>query len=252
MNVPQYKNYDSRRIGLILPTYDKTSFNRLSVVNFAQQFPDAKIVEISSSCLGHCFNVGYQSLMKLVHAGEVDYIAMLHADVVPVQAKWGEILFDEVLATGADLLSVVIPIKSQYGLTSTAVFKEEDFKANVWNPIRFTMKEVFQMSETFTHPRLAVNTGCMVIDARKDWAQKIVFDLRCLVDLKNYRSWYIPEDWLMSRACIVGGGKIYATRKVQVEHFGNLGFPNTQAWGAVASEGAMEIFLQEGGVEHGK
>lgn len=244
-----YTRHDSKRIGLILPTYDGQSYNRLAVVNFSHQFPEAKIVEIASSALGHCFNVGYQTLLGEVEKDRLDYILMLHADCVPLQQNWGQILMDEVLDTKASVLSAVVPIKSAAGLTSTGVMKEEDDKKGIWFPIRFTMTEVMDLPETFTHPRLIVNTGVMCIDARQQWAKDLVFDIRCLVNKEDRQSWYIPEDWMMSKLCWMQGGTVWATRKVQVEHRGVVGFPNTQAWGTKASEGAMEVYLKEGNTQ---
>jgi len=240
------KVYDSKRIGLILPTYDGQSYNRIAVVNFALQFPESKSVEIASSALGHCFNTGYQTLLKLVDKGELDYIMMLHADIVPVQASWGEILIQEMLTTKASVLSVVSPIKSHAGLSSTGVMKKDEADSNMWNPIRFTMKEVYKLPETFTHPRLIVNTGCMIIDARQQWAKDLVFDLRCFVHKETGQSWYVPEDWMMSKVCWQAGGTVWATRKVLLEHRGVMGFPNTQPWGTMETEGALEVYNNEG------
>lgn len=244
MNV--YTRHNPSRVALLLPCYDKTSFNRLAVVNFAAQFPDAKLCEVSSSALGHCFNVGYQAVRKMADKGEIDYVGMLHADCVPLQQNWGEILMDEMLEHQASIMSVISPIKSADGLTSTGFFSKEDDEKDIWHPIRLTMKEVFQLPETFTHPRLIVNTGIMMIDIRQEWAKKLVFDLKCFVNLDNYQSWYIPEDWLMSKYCYKSGGTVFATRKVKMQHYGNVGFPNTEAWGNLASEGALEVYLKEG------
>jgi hypothetical protein len=242
----RYTRHDTKRIALLLPTYDKQSYNRLAVVNFSQEFPECCMVEVCSSALGHCFNVGYQAMIQKVQKGELDYILMLHADIVPIQPHWGSILMDEMIEHQASIMSAVSPIKTEQGLTSTGFFRKEDDEKNFWNPIRLTMKELTALPETFTHPRLIVNTGCMAIDARQQWAQELVFDLKCFVDLKSHRSWYIPEDWLMSKECYTKGGKVYATRKVALEHYGHVGFPNTQPWGTVPSEGAMEVYLKEG------
>lgn len=242
-----YTRHDTSRIGLILPTYDGQSSNRLAVVNFNNQFPDCKCIEVTSSALGHCFNVGYQALLKFVEQGTMDYILMLHADCVPMQQNWGQILIDELIDTKASVISVVVPIKSQAGLTSTGVMRNEDIRQSLWHPIRFTMKEVMDLPETFTHPHLIVNTGIMAIDARQEWAKKLVFDLRSFVHLETKDCWYIPEDWLMSKMCWESGGTVWATRKVAMEHKGNVGFPNTSPWGITTTEGAMEVYVKEGG-----
>jgi hypothetical protein len=230
---------------LILPTYNQWSRNRQAVVNYARAIPSSPIVEVASSCLGHCFNLGYQIARKVYAEGQATHAIMLHADVVPGQGLWGHLLLQEAERVQASIMSVVIPIKTHNGITSTAIERKSVVDSNGWHPIRFTMKEVMQLPETFTHPRLMVNTGLMVIDLRQEWAHELVFDLESKVDLPNYRPYFLPEDWKMSRFAQAKGATIWATRKVSAMHYGEVPFGNDKEWGSTATEGAMEIFLQE-------
>lgn len=237
-----YTRVDSKRVGLALPTYNRQSYNRVPLMNFARQFPESPVIEVASSALGNSFNTGYQAFRQLADEGKLDFFVMLHADVVPLTEQWGSILLDEILDTGADIVSTVLPIKSGSGTTSTAILPKT--KDLTWNPIRFTMAEIFQLPETFTHPRLIVNTGLFVLDMRKEWTKKLVFDLSSHVNHEKYYSFFIPEDWRMSLDCLNAGGHIYATRKIVAQHFGDVGYPNNSTWGSKASEGAMELYLK--------
>lgn len=230
---------------LALPTYDGSAFNRAGIISYVREFPEGMIVEPSSSCLGHCFNIAYQMARREADEGRCTHFIMLHADVIPLTAEWGSILLEECETYKAGIVSAIIPIKTHEGLTSTAIEKQETQDNNGWHPIRFTMKEVFQMPETFTHPRLMLNTGLMVIDMRQAWTKGLYFDIQCHVKVDSYEPYFLPEDWLMSRYAQRNGASLYATRKVQVIHKGSAPYGNDKAWGAKASEGALEVFLHE-------
>lgn len=232
---------------LLLPTYNGWSRNRQAVVNFARNLPNTPLIEISSSALGHCFNIGYQLARKEHAKGKCTHVIMLHADVVPITGNWGQVLIEESLRLEADILSVVMPIKTQEGITSTAVERKATQDAQGWHPIRFTMKEIMQLPESFTHPRLMLNTGLMIIDMRKPWAHELVFDIDSRVDVDNFRPYFLPEDWQMSRFAQVNGASLWATRKVRAVHVGEAPFGNDKPWGLCATEGAMEVYLHEGG-----
>lgn len=227
-----------------LPTYDGSSLNRSAVVSYARAFPEGAIVEPSSSCLGQAFNLAYQYARKEADAGNATHFIMLHADVIPLNHDWGQILLDECERTQASILSVILPIKTGEGLTSTAIEAEETVAKGQWHPVRFTMKEVFNMPETFTHPRLLLNTGLMVIDLRKEWSRELVFDIQCGVKFDRYEPYFLPEDWLMSRFATGRGEQIYATRKVRALHMGKAPYGNDKSWGSKATEGAWDLFYK--------
>ncbi len=237
---PEYK------VILLLPTYNGWSRNRQCVVNFARNLNQAGIIEISSSALGHCFNIGFQLARKEANEGRCTHVIMLHADIVVKNGSWGTDFVEEMDRVGAGIMSVVIPIKTQEGITSTAVETKETQDKNGWHPVRFTMKEIAQMPETFTHPRLMLNTGLMCIDMRQDWVNELVFDLESKVDLANYRPFFLPEDWKMSRFCQEKKVSMWATTKIKAIHIGEAPFGNDKPWGTKASEGALEIYQQEG------
>jgi len=215
---------------------------------------DVARIKFTNSLLGRSFNHVYA---EAIYAAEtnpnVTHFAMLHTDVSPGR-YWLDVLWEECQRLQADILSVVIPIKSPEGLTSTAIDNPEDS----WQPKRrLTMTEVMGLPETFDasdlvkagfnpdNDLLLVNTGCMIVDIRKDWTHALDENdcLRCYFTVddrvqkqedKKYCVSVIPEDWNFCRsACSVDPDvRIFATRKVRIEHRGDASYCNDQAWGA--------------------
>lgn len=216
------------------------------------------IAESYSSLLAHSFNslwCGFATLLE--HGEHVDYFAMLHSDVEPMPPSsphdqpWLNVMIDELERTGADVLSVVIPIKDNRGMTSTAVAGDDK-----WFPLfRLTMKQIMALPETFTaadvgHPdrALLVNTGC--------WIAKVgpwVFDFPGFMicdrvrreqmpasALYQWRPDVCPEDWGASQWWHDNGLKVMATRKVVVNHVGKASYGNNAAWGDSAWDADLD------------
>jgi hypothetical protein len=102
--------------------------------------------------------------------------------------------------TGADVLSAVIPIKSQEGMTSTALDEPVGDMPLEWRVKRLTMREIFEKyPPTFTTDTLLVNTGLMLVDLQKPWVfdESLVFTIRDKI--LRYRGQrvpaIVPEDW---------------------------------------------------------
>jgi len=128
----------------------------------------------------HCeasFDGGDAFLSAVLNAQEsgmnITHFIMLHNDVVP-ESGWIDILMEEILACGADLLSVAMPIKDLKGLTSTAIDSLDDpYEVER----RITMTELYRLPPTFGikdipgygDRRLLANTGCFVMDVTKPW-----------------------------------------------------------------------------------
>lgn len=187
---------------------------------------------VSGSLLARGFN---QLWCWALNAGNVDYFAMQHSDVEPPDG-WLNALIGELEDHDLDVLSVVIPIKSPAGLTSTALHKEGDN----WQPLcRLTMKEIHQLPRTFTsedvgHP-LLVNTGLWVCRFG-EWAKHVHFEINDRIIYSKSNERYEPqvesEDWYFSRLCHELGLKVGATRRMQVNHRGSTLYPNWNAWGS--------------------
>lgn len=212
-------------------------------------------VAYSISALASCFNHLWANALSAASRGEITHFAMLHSDIAP-ECGWLDTLIDELTATKLDMLSVVMPIKSEDGLTSTAVGAIND----IWSQKRLTMTEVMSLPETFTdkdlvqwkikHKReghvLLLNTGCWVCDLRnKTWHQhkngqlqfcftqkdKVIVD-----DDKKLKVCFASEDWIWSRDCQRAGLKLGATRKVKAWHHGKFPYYNQGSWGELKED----------------
>lgn len=223
------------RVVLGMPRYsDAASFGAVK----ALMFPTAgacEIVDTISPCtslLDHCFNqIWCHALNRRDELGATHF-AMIHADIAPT-IGWLDVLAEELAATAADMLSVVVPIKDSCGLTSTALNT-----GDLWLPRRLTMSEVMKLPETFGaadagHP-LLLNTGLWICDLRKPWVNDVCFDsMKRIVTTPDGRrhAQCVSEDWFFSDQLNQRGCRLFATRKVALVHHGGRHFVNDRSWG---------------------
>ena len=209
-----------------LPTYDGMRVNGRAMVDLIQiRNLDVRLLEIQNSLLAKGFNTAWCEALNW-HA---DAFLMLHADIIPVSEAWPAVMFKELYDRGADVMSVISPIKTSHGLTSTAVETDDP-----WNPRRYSMTEVFEKPETFTEDGLLINTGLMLVDFRKPWVEDVHFTINDRIIKRDgqYMPESQPEDWNFSRQARSLGAKVYATRKVVIQHVGRAGYDNACAWGS--------------------
>jgi len=212
------------------------------------------------SVLTNVFNRLWASALQNVRGG-VTHFAMLHSDVGPENGWLGKLL-DELVGADADLVSVVLPIKNDQGLTSTGLGEiDEEYHYR-----RLTMKELYELPVTFTADDvektmpwgkpgsgrvLIVNTGCWVCDLRRPfWTArdehgflKMYFANHDRIrELENGQFFveFAPEDWLFSRMCHAAGAKVAATRAVKCLHYGEIGWPNDKPWGRTDTDTELE------------
>lgn len=183
----------------------------------------------TSSLLNHGFNGHWAQALDLRDSRGATHFAMIHSDVCP-QNGWLTILLDELAKLNADVVSAVVPIKDERGLTSTAVYDGDP-----WNRRRLTLSEAFELPETFSEAdagqRLLLNSGLWVCDLRNSWCDEWVWhSLERIVKQDGRRvAEVVSEDWNFSHWLNERGCSIYATRKVQLDHDR---FPNREPWGA--------------------
>lgn len=204
----------------------------------------------AGSLLACNFNQLWCYALNLVHQGyPVKYFAMLHDDIGP-EDYWLDKLIAELDAEQLDVLGVAVPIKDNRGMTSLALHRAGEN----WMPhSRLTMHDVYQLPETFTsddigHP-LLLNTGCWVCRFDMAWATQVHFEINDRIVFNRaanrYQSQTEPEDWHFSRQLHEIGApgsptdglrklRIGATRKIAVNHLGEMDFTNTRAWGTQA------------------
>lgn len=191
----------------------------------------ACVVDQGISLLPMNFNTLLDRAIKARNEGLVTHFAMVHSDV-QARAGWLDILAGELEETGANLISAVIPIKSDEGLTSTAIGTVEDpwsyryvhleDRANL--PATFGPDDVCDDDEV-----LLVNTGLWLCDLRDPFWDTACFRFvtRTGFDADGRRVSEIrPEDWELSRDMDAAGLQYRATWKVDIVHHGNHGYRN--------------------------
>lgn len=227
-----------RRTFLGMPGYGDISAGAARGFYRASESPQYVSMQYNEgSLLAQNFNALWCTALNLKQKGaSLDYFAMQHADISP-QPGWLDVLIEELEDRDLDVLSVVVPIKSVHGLTSTAMDSDD---RSAFHPMcRLTMTEIFDLPETFTsddlgHP-LLINTGLWICRLNMDWAPKLHFtvnDRLVQVPDGRYMAEVEPEDWYFSRLCHELGLKVGATRKVRVAHQGKHVFVNSHPWGS--------------------
>lgn len=207
--------------------------------------------EYSSSVSPSNFNHALAAALNMRRTAGVSHLAFLHADICPA-VGWLDVLLEELERTGADTISAVAPFKSESGLTSIGVST-----GDVFCPRRLTLKEVFQLPETFAAEDvervlgfdgpLLPNTGCFLMNLRRPWVDAVTaagelawrFEFKHTVSRGSDGQFYAmgqDESFLLGEHMATVGAVAVATRKVALVHEGGGRWPNTRAWGAATDE----------------
>ena len=230
------------QVFLAIPTYlDRIENSNLilAVLNATEHHAIAPVTSsTSANCLG--FNILWLKALSLRSAG-FTHFCMLHSDVVP-EHFFVDKMLSVMARTGADVLSAVIPIKDQKGLTSTALDEPVGDWDPRWRKRRLTLREIHELEPTFTHDRLLLNTGLMLVDITKPWVDSIHFHFDdAIIEHRGERvAVASPEDWNFSMDARALGAKLYATREVRVMHAGQAMYSNGFAWGSWHTDRAYE------------
>jgi hypothetical protein len=199
-----------------MPTYDGTRWNAIALSDL--RLAGAAIMEVSSSILAYGFNSCFAAALNARKMDQATHFLLLHADVIPRDGDWVARLIREMECVGAQVLSVMLPLKVEgSSLTSTALETSDP-----WRPQQLSLQEMQERPETWTHPNLLVNTGYMLIDIRKPWVEKICFTINDTIRQVNGR-WtaeFEPEDWHFSRQCRALDIPVWVTRKFRALHAG--------------------------------
>ncbi len=203
------------------------------------------------SLLSHACNAMWCMAMNEREMRGLGWFAMLHADIEP-DVNWLDTLIDEAEECDADVMSAVVPIKDNVGITSTAIARPDD-----WGPwARITQKQLWHpdFPETFDigmaanalnnlpddlrtenapANRLLVNTGCCVFRLGQSWNGKVAFEMRDRIDFIDgkYEPRVESEDWTFSRRAAEAGARVMATRKLKVLHKGGANYSSANQWG---------------------
>jgi len=187
------------------------------------------------SLLALIFNKLWCAALNKRRECKFTHFAMHHADI-EAPPGWLDTLVAEMARINADVLSVVVPIKDQRGVTSTGY---QDPTTRVIR--RFTMTEVQSFNPTFNNIGarrpyywLVINTGLWICDFTKPWAEEVCFSVLDAVvkeDDGTFCPKCLPEDWNFSGWCARKGLKVFATTTVPVAHHGRFAWRNDSAWG---------------------
>lgn len=238
------------------PTYDRIEAGTAQALyGSATQQHEVCVMINGKSLLNNNCNTLYAMCLNERENLGLNWFAMLHADIEP-EAWWLDKLIDEAEKHEADMMSVVVPIKDERGLTSTALMGGNNrvycrlTQRQVCNPgfpKTFDLDTAVNALGSIPNgelcvegvPRVALlaNTGCMVLRL-KPWADKLFFQTKDAIIQEGgkFVAWDFPEDWMFSLAVKANGGKVMATTSVAVTHRGGFRFRNTSPWGTVARE----------------
>ena len=226
-------------IFLSLPNYGQYEPQSLFTILGASKKHDVKIFSHTSSMLVDSFNTCW---CEMLNTPDVEYFAMLHADVI-TEGPWLDTLVDELEAMELDVLSVVLPLKDEKGITSTGILSGDE------QVTRLTLSEVSSLSDTFDaddigeslgyEGTLLVNTGMWVAKVG-DWMKKFDgFRAHSQIVKKNglYETLNSPEDWDFSVWCSENGVKVAATSLIKAGHVGKKTWRNDQVYGQKSDMG---------------
>lgn len=210
--------------------------------------------ECPFGCLTHNFNVLWTLALNNREDG-ITHFAMLHSDIAP-QPFFIDTLMDEMEATDAEVMSAVIAIKDNRGLTSTGLGTLGE-----WGVKRFALKELDKMPETFSlaftehdpGQYLAINVGLWVCDIRRPWVDEFPgFRVQNRI-YRNpegvYCAQFRPEDWDFAEWLHTHDVRTFVTRKVGANHRGVMDYGNQSPWGTMDTDEDYETSL---GIDLGK
>jgi hypothetical protein len=188
----------------------------------------------------HNFNMLFCEALN-GRANGITHFAMLHDDCQPMPG-WLDVLIEEMDRVDADIMSTVLGIKDDRGLTTTGVRYP-----GTWGTRRFVTRELMRLPETFCiadtdepDAILAIGTACWICRLPKDgWPDRFPG-----FQNEHKITWHAgepapqfdSEDWLFSDWAASQGLRVYSTRKVVMFHQGAKFYPNTGMGGTWETE----------------
>lgn len=227
---------------LAMPVYQSVDFDAAMMFAAGATKGGADIVWGQGRCSHpeHSFNECWANALNSRESHGLTHFAMLHADVVP-EPYWLDKLLAIQAEMGADLVSVIIPIKAPTGYTSTALCVPAEGKRGKVERV-LTMREVYDLPETFGPERfgraLLLNTGCFVCRLDADWCPKVWAQAKTWVSSgggRGYTAHLWPSDWDFSLRVAEAGGRVLATRAVECYH-GRPEWTNSRPWGTAGAD----------------
>jgi len=248
------------KVYLAYPTYNgQLHWRAAQGLSAATRVHDIAAVHSELSLIALNCNQQWCSMLNGRERAGFEWFAMLHSDVGPDEF-WIDTLIAEADKHGADLLSAVVPIKNDSGLTSTAILRPGErgtkrlYRLSTGQcfhssfPATFGINEAVEALERLPgelrepgllRDVLLVNTGCMVVRCNLPWAERVWFEDENSIEQIDgvWSPASVSEDWCFSRRVAAEGGKVMATRLVAVTHHGCVDFPYGKIWGQPRDRG---------------
>lgn len=225
------------RIAILCPSYGPTTFDHpeavLAAVQLARNFKVLNVIRSQTSILPDAFNQCLAKALDMRDEGRITHMAMIHSDIIP-DWNWLNILHAELVTRNADLISQVVPIKSDDDKTSTAIGSTRDpwlIKRHIETTDRGKIPETFSRGDVCREDDdvLLVNTGLFLADLRRPWWDGFAFNFVCKIvrdDSGKRISRARPEDWEMSRMLHSRKAHYFATWRVPLRHRGTADWDN--------------------------
>jgi hypothetical protein len=213
----------------------------------AQRTPVFTLATHGCSLLTMSFNQMWADALNARDKG-ITHFFMHHDDLWAEDKWWLDTMYDQLQASGADILSAVVPIKDERGLSSTALYHPPTNKIK-----RVTMTDAMNLPTTFTaadcgYPEcvLLPNTGFWICDFTKPWVEEICFTIRDRI-FKDpvdglWKAQCFSEDWHFGIQAFKLGLRVCATTAVKIRHRGVYDYTNAEAWGTVKDDEAVGVF----------
>lgn len=222
-----------------LPTRTTMTWGTMMAThNMGKRFRLQEMKLQSTSLLTLCFNRLWCDALN--STPRPDVFCMLHDDIRP-EYGWLDVLLTEMDKYGADVMSAVMPIKDERGLTSTAIYNPANHMMR-----RLTMRETTALPATFDaamagYPgcHLLINTGCWVCRFDAPWVEEVCFTMRDTLTRESdgqFRTTCFSEDWMFSLWAAKRGLKAMATSAVKAHHTGTFNYPNFVPWGGCQTD----------------
>jgi hypothetical protein len=206
--------------------------------------------------LDHNFNIAFcEAYNERKAAGYTHW--GLHHDDITAQPDFIDVIVSEMDRVGADVLSCVIAVGDERGLTSTGIHMP-----GAWNARRLTLTEVYELPKTFsiddtpwagTEFTLAVNTGLFLARFDRPWVERFTgfsTNTTLMFDRDSDKRYpcVFPEDFAFAAWCAGEGLKVFATRAVEVTHRKPEELTNARPWGTWSCDReCAEIYRAKGG-----
>lgn len=175
-------------------------------------------------------NLWRDALNKRKELG-ITHFAMQHSDIWP-EPYWMDVLLDEMDTHGADIVAAIPAIKTEDQLTSTGWYnvKDEEVRRIHLEELHAMPHETFnQETEGKVDELLVFNTGLWMCDFTKPWVEQVHFKFRDDIVRQpdgTFLDVGLSEDWDFSLQAHKLGLRAFATRKIEIVHFGRKGYSN--------------------------